>query len=146
MSPDCERETPYRYVGYLLRRHGPRATLSLGVHNKNGTLSSGAINRGGGRRRPLKCTLYRAHRHVHASFELQTFFRKWVQLLGDADLHRGRILCRRTTEAGRKILIYGQWPLQRATSTLSGYLQDWGPCGQLYSRLGSGTPRIAYYL
>ena len=39
-----------------------------------------------------------------------------------AEHHCGRILYGRTTAAERKIQIYGQRPLQRAASTLSGYL------------------------
>ena len=40
----------------------------------------------------------------------------------------------------------GQRPQQRATLILSGYPQDWGPCGQLYTHLKSGTIRWNYIL
>ena len=113
---------------------------------ESGAPLPGVINTGGGGRRPLKCTLKRAHLFIHKFHELQTFSQQWVKLHGDAEHHRGRILYRRTTVAGRKIQIYGQRPLQRAASTFSGYLQDWGPCGQLYSHLRSGAPRGNYSL
>ena len=40
---------------------------------ESGAPSPGVINTGGGGRRPLKCTLKRAHWFVHKSHELQTF-------------------------------------------------------------------------
>ena len=47
-------------------------------------------------------------------------------------------------QQGFKIQIYGKRAMQTAVSTLSGYLQDWGPCCRLYSHLRSGAHQGNY--